>query len=57
MGKALEMLEGEVELLQMPPRPTLLISKDIPIGDNVNNSSGVSGYSKNATMTISLDGR
>ena len=47
MSKALEMLEGEVELLQMPPRPTLLISKDIPIGDNVNNSAGVSGSSKN----------
>lgn len=56
MSKALEMLEGEVELLQMPPRPTLY-SREMSVEDHMNNPVGVPISSRNATMTISLEGR
>ena len=36
MSKALEMLEGEVELLDMPPKPTLY-PEEMSIEDHVNN--------------------
>ena len=36
MSKALEMLEGEVEPLDMPPRPTLY-PEEMSIEDHVNN--------------------
>ncbi|XP_034679962.1 PR5-like receptor kinase [Vitis riparia] len=56
MSKALEMLEGEVELLQMSPRPTLY-SREMSVEDYMNNPVGVPISSRNATMTISLEGR
>ena len=34
MSKALEMLEGDVELLQMPPKPTLY-SMEMPVEDHL----------------------
>ena len=36
MNKVVEMLEGNVELLQMPPRP-LLTPQEVPVEDQVNN--------------------
>ena len=36
MNKVVEMLEGNVELLQMPPRP-LLTPQEVPAEDQVNN--------------------
>ena len=36
MNKVVEMLEGNVELLQMPPRP-LLTPQEVPTEDQVNN--------------------
>ena len=57
MGKALEMLEGEVELLQMPPKPTLSY-EEMSIENQINNPIGVQPISScNAMDTISLDGR
>ena len=41
MSKALEMLEGKVELLEMPPKPTLY-SEEISIEDHINNPIGAS---------------
>ena len=38
MNKVVEMLEGNVELLQMPPRP-LLTPKEVPAEDQVNNKN------------------
>ncbi|KAL6321099.1 hypothetical protein AAG906_012871 [Vitis piasezkii] len=56
MSKALEMLEGEVELLQMPSKPTLN-SKDLSMEDRMNNPIGAPVSSCNGTMTTSLEGR
>ncbi|KAJ9679844.1 hypothetical protein PVL29_021679 [Vitis rotundifolia] len=57
MGKALEMLEGEVELLQMPPKPTLFY-EEMSIENQINNPIRVQPISScNAMDTISLDGR
>ena len=56
MSKALEMLEGEVELLQMPPKPTLY-SHEMSAEDRENSPIGVPFSSCNANITISLDGR
>ena len=56
MSKALEMLEGDVELLQMPPKPTLY-SHEMSAEDRENNPVDVSISSCNANITISLDGR
>uniref|UniRef100_F6H7E5 Protein kinase domain-containing protein n=2 Tax=Vitis vinifera TaxID=29760 RepID=F6H7E5_VITVI len=56
MSKALEMLESEVELLQMPSKPTLH-SKDLSMEDGMNNPIGAPVSSCNGTMTISLEGR
>ena len=41
MSKALEMLEGKVELLEMPPKPTLYY-EEISIEDHINNPIGAS---------------
>ena len=56
MSKALEMLEGEVELLQMPPKPTLY-SHEMSAEDRENSPIGVPFSSCNGNITISLDGR
>ena len=56
MSKALDMLEGDVELLQLPPKPTLY-SHEISALDRENNLMGVPISSHNASITISLDGR
>ncbi|XP_034710499.1 rust resistance kinase Lr10-like [Vitis riparia] len=56
MSKALDMLEGDVELLQLPPKPTLY-SHEISALDRENNPIGVPISSHNASITISLDGR
>ncbi|KAJ9679848.1 hypothetical protein PVL29_021683 [Vitis rotundifolia] len=57
MGKALEMLEGEVELLQMPPKPTLYY-EEMSIEKQINSPIRVQPISScNAMDTISLDGR
>ncbi len=41
MSKALNMLEGDVEILQMPPKPTLYY-EEISIEDHINNPIGAS---------------
>ncbi|XP_059599331.1 LEAF RUST 10 DISEASE-RESISTANCE LOCUS RECEPTOR-LIKE PROTEIN KINASE-like 2.1 [Vitis vinifera] len=56
MSKALDMLEGDVELLQLPPKPTLY-SHEISALDRENKPMGVPISSHNASITISLDGR
>ena len=56
MSKALEMLEGEVEPLDMPPKPTLY-PEEMSIEDHVNNPIEVPISSCNSIGTISLDGR
>ncbi|RVW68120.1 Rust resistance kinase Lr10 [Vitis vinifera] len=56
MRKALEMLEGEVKLLQMPPKPTLY-SHEMSPEDRENSPIGVPFSSCNGNITISLDGR
>ena len=56
MSKALEMLEGDIELLKMPPKPTLY-SQNMSIEDHGNNPNGIPASSCNAMITISLDGR
>ena len=56
MSKALDMLEGDVELLQLPPKPTLY-SHEISVADRENNPMGIPFSSRNASITISLDGR
>lgn len=38
MNKALEMLETEVELLQMPPKPLQQLPFEIPIEDHVDDN-------------------
>ncbi|RVW35748.1 Leaf rust 10 disease-resistance locus receptor-like protein kinase-like 1.1-like 2.1 [Vitis vinifera] len=56
MSKALDMLEGDVELLQLPLKPTLY-SHEISASDQENNPMGVPISSRNASIKISLDGR
>ena len=56
MSKALEMLEGEVELLQMPHKPTLY-SHEMSAKDQENSPIGVPFSSCNGNITISLYGR
>ncbi|KAL6321674.1 hypothetical protein AAG906_031182 [Vitis piasezkii] len=56
MSKALDMLEGDVELLQLPPKPTLY-SHEISALDLENKPMRVPISSHNASITISLDGR
>ena len=56
MSRALEMLESDVELLQMPPKPTLF-SQEMSAEDRENNQIGAPISSSNAGITISLDGR
>ena len=46
MNKVVEMLEGNVELLQMPPKP-LLTPQEVPAEDHVNNKNP-------AEMSISI---
>ena len=38
MNKVVEILEGNVELLQMPPKP-LLTPQELPVEDHVNNKN------------------
>ena len=56
MSKALEMLEGDVELLQMPPKPTLY-SQEMSAEDRENNPVDVPTSTSNSNISISLDGR
>ena len=56
MSKALEMLEGEVELLEMPPKPTLY-SEEMPIENHMSNPIEAATTSSNSMGTISLSGR
>ena len=56
MSKALEMLEGEVEQLEMPPKPTLY-SQEISTEDHMSNQTGEPIIECNSLSTITLDGR
>ncbi|KAJ9679789.1 hypothetical protein PVL29_021639 [Vitis rotundifolia] len=56
MSKTLEMLEGKVELLEMPPKPTLYY-EEISTEDHEGNSKGALISSCNSMDTITLDGR
>ncbi|KAJ9679798.1 hypothetical protein PVL29_021648 [Vitis rotundifolia] len=56
MSKALEMLEGEVELLEMPPKPTLY-SEEMLVEDHVSNPIEAPISLCNSMGTITLDGR
>ena len=56
MSKALEMLEGEVELLEMPPKPTLY-SREMSDEDHMSNQTGEPILECNSMGTITLDGR
>ncbi|KAJ9678975.1 hypothetical protein PVL29_021020 [Vitis rotundifolia] len=56
MSKALEMLEGEVELLEMPPKPTLY-SEEMLIEDHMSNPIEAPISLCNSIGTITLDGR
>ncbi|XP_059599316.1 PR5-like receptor kinase isoform X2 [Vitis vinifera] len=56
MSKALKMLEGEIELLQMPPKPALYYDV-LNVEDQVSNQVGVPVSSLNAMDTITLTGR
>ena len=56
MSNALEMLEGEVEPLDMPPKPTPY-PKEMSIKDHVNNPIEAPISSCNTIGTITLDGR
>ncbi|KAL6321617.1 hypothetical protein AAG906_025449 [Vitis piasezkii] len=56
MSKALKMLEGEIELLQMPPKPALYYD-ELNVEDQVSNQVGVPVSSLNAMDTITLTGR
>ena len=56
MSKALEMLEGKVEILQMPSKPTLNF-EDPSMEDRMDNPIETPFSSSNGTMTISLEGR
>ncbi|XP_034710665.1 rust resistance kinase Lr10-like [Vitis riparia] len=55
MSKALEMLEGEVELRKCPQAYSIV--QEMSVEDHMNNPVGVPISSRNATMTISLEGR
>ena len=56
MSKALEMLEGEIELLEMPPKPTLY-SEEMSIENHMSNPIEAATTSSNSMGTISLSGR
>ncbi|KAJ9679357.1 hypothetical protein PVL29_021324 [Vitis rotundifolia] len=56
MSKALDMLECEIELLQMAPKPTLYYDV-LKVEDQVSNQVGVPILSLNAMDTITLTGR
>ena len=57
MSKALEMLEGEVELLEMPPKPTLY-SEEMSVENHMRNPVEAPPTSScNFMGTITLDGR
>ena len=56
MSKALEMLEGEVELLEMPPKPTLY-SEEMLVEDHMRNPIETSISLCNSMGTTTLDGR
>ncbi|KAL6321156.1 hypothetical protein AAG906_012928 [Vitis piasezkii] len=56
MSKALEMLEGEVELLEMPPKPTLY-SEEMLVEDHMSNPIEAPISLCNSMGTITLDGR
>eukprot|EP00261_Vitis_vinifera_P015013 XP_003634140.2 PREDICTED: rust resistance kinase Lr10-like [Vitis vinifera] len=56
MSKALEMLEGEVELLEMPPKPTLY-SEEMSVEDHMSNPIEAPISLCNSMGTITLDGR
>ena len=56
MSKALEMLEGEVELLNMPPKPTLY-SEEMSVENHMSNPIEAATTSSNSMGTISLGGR
>ena len=57
MSKALEMLEGEVELLEMPPKPTLCY-EETSIQNHMSNPIEAPPTSScNSMGTITLDGR
>ncbi|RVW87513.1 Leaf rust 10 disease resistance locus receptor-like protein kinase-like 2.4 [Vitis vinifera] len=56
MSKALEMLEGEVELLEMPPKPTLY-SEEMLVEDYMSNPIEAPISLCNSMGTITLDGR
>ncbi|RVW35714.1 hypothetical protein CK203_093598 [Vitis vinifera] len=56
LSKALDMLEGDVEPLQLPPKPSFYYL-EISALDQENKPMGVLISSHNASITISLDGR
>ncbi|KAJ9679803.1 hypothetical protein PVL29_021652 [Vitis rotundifolia] len=56
MSKALEMLEGDAELLQMPPKPTLY-SMEMPVEDHMSDPSRLPISTCHSMGTITLDGR
>ena len=56
MSKALEMLEGEVELSEMPPKPTLH-SEEMSTKDHMSNPIEVPTSSCNSMDISTLDGR
>ena len=56
MSKALKMLEGEIELLQMPPKPSLYYDV-LKVEDQVSNQVGVPVSSLNAMDASTLTGR
>ena len=56
VSKALEMLEGKVELLEMPPKPTLYF-EEMSIENYMSNPIEAPTTSCNSMGTISLSGR
>uniref|UniRef100_F6H7F6 Uncharacterized protein n=1 Tax=Vitis vinifera TaxID=29760 RepID=F6H7F6_VITVI len=56
MSKALEMLEGEVELLEMPLKPTLY-SEEMLVEDHMSNPIEAPISLCNSMGTITLDGK
>ena len=57
MSKALEMLEGEVKLLEMPPKPTLYFEEMFDKNHMSNPVEATPTSSCNSMGTITLDGR
>ena len=55
MSKALEMLEEEVELLKMPPKPTIY-SKEMLVEDHMSNPIETPISLCNSMGTTTLDG-